>query len=186
MKKAIYKNTGMAYDFSELKKEEQIGFDSEYLWKAVSYFGSPKYSGKYLVIQKSGCITQMMNTGNYSYASDARALFDLAASCEESCNETAYIDDREMTDTDLMNLYRNPYGIWYKVNDWTDEYGDSRTDVRVFTEESEYYPLYFLDLDIQKPIKLTDDGEIADVDGIQYYKRNKRYELVKETEADEE
>ena len=52
MKKAIYKNTGMAYDFSELKKEEQIGFDSEYLWKAVSYFGSPKYSGKYLVIQK--------------------------------------------------------------------------------------------------------------------------------------
>ena len=58
--------------------------------------------------------------------------------------------------------------------------------MRVFTEESEYYPLYFLDLDIQKPIKLTDDGEIADVDGIQYYKRNKRYELVKETEADEE
>ena len=186
MKKAIYKNTGMAYDFSELKTEELIGYDPEYLWKSVSYFGGPKYGGKYLVLQKSGHITEMMFTGTYNYESEARELFHIAASCEEENCERAYIDDREMTDTDLMNLYRNPHGKWYEINKWADEYGNYETDVHVFTEKSEYYPIYFLDLDIQKPIKLTENGEIEDVNGVQYYKRNKKYELVKEKEADEE
>lgn len=179
MKKAIYKTNYMMRELKEPEKESLIGFEPGYLWKSVEYFRGPKKTGRYFVIKKDGQIAEMLCTGTHSNEEEARTVFNLAADVDYG--STAYIDGREMTDTDLMNLRRSPWGIWYTLDCWQD-YDNYGTDVNVYTDNSEEYPLYFLDLNLEENIELDENGEIKGVTDVQYYKHDKDGNLIREEE----
>ena len=165
MKKAIYR-PGYVRKADLPEKETLFGYCPDYIWKSVAYFGVPKKSGRYLVIKKDGTIDEMYCTGNYESVEDARKLFDMAANADFLSD--SYIDGREMTDSDLMALYREPYGWWYQFEEWH-EYEDWHSDLHIHTRESEQYPLYFLDLNLDEKIPLN-GKEIDNVDGTRYFK----------------
>lgn len=177
MKKAICRT----YYLNKLDAEQQefIGYDPGYLWRSTDFFDGPRKAGRYLVISKDGHIREMMSTGTHSSEEEARILFELAAGC--SYGSEPFIDDREMTDCDIMSIYRSPWGRWYTLEDWRDDdnYG---TDVHEHTKLSKQYPLYFLDLNLDDKIEVNEKGEIADTDAIQYFKRNLNGEFEKEEE----
>lgn len=156
MKKAIYE------DYRGEKC--LLGFCPDYMWKAVSYFGAPKKSGRYLVMKKDGVVREMMCTGLNEEIEKARQLFQIAADSANGNYSDAYIDDHKMTDADLMTIYRAPWGRWYEFSNW-DEYEDCHSDVIVHTRNSDEYPLYFLDLNLENTITLNENGEIAGSDG---------------------
>lgn len=178
MKKAIYRTD---YLNKRVLPEEQyfIGYDPGYLWRSTDFFRGPRKAGRYLVIGKDGCIREMMCTGTHSSEEEARILFELAGNCPYS--SASFIDDREMTDCDIMSIYRSPWGRWYTLESWQD-YDNYGTDVHEHTKLSEQYPLYFLDLNLDDKIEMDEKGEIAGTDAIQYFKRNLDGEFEKEEE----
>lgn len=168
MKKAFYQG-----------ERHFMGFCPDYMWKAVSYFGAPKKSGRYLVIKKDGSIKELYCTGSHESVDSAQKLFKIAA--DTGYSSDSYIDDRIMTDEDLMNLYRSPWGWWYEFNEWY-EYEDCHNDLYVYTKDSEEYPLYFLDLNLDEKIELDENGEIVGADGVKYFKYNLDGNLIEEEE----
>ena len=178
MKKAIYRTDYL--NKRDLPEQQQfIGYDPGYLWRSTDFFNGPRKAGRYLVISKDGCIREMMSTGTHSSEEEARILFELAGNC--SYDSAPFIDDREMTDHDIMNIYRSPWGRWYTLEDWQ-EYNNYGTDVHEHTKLSEQYPLYFLDLNLDDKIEMDEKGEIAGTDAIQYFKLNLNGEFEKEEE----
>lgn len=169
MMKAIYEG----YD----GKKNFLGFCPDYMWKAVSYFGAPKKFGRYLVMKKDGVVREMMCTGLNEENEKARQLFRMAADSANGNYSDAYIDDREMTDTDLMEIYRSPWGRWYEVSNWY-EYEDCHSDIILYTRNSDEYPLYFLDLNLENTITLDENGEIAGADGTLRFVYSKEGNLV--------
>lgn len=178
MKKAIYR-TDYLNKLDMPESQYFIGYDPGYLWRSTDFFRGPRKAGRYLVISKDGSIREMMSTGTHSGEEKARILFELAANC--SYGSASFIDDREMTDCDIMSLYRSPWERWYTLEDWQDDdnYG---TDVHEYTKLSEKYPLYFLDLNLDDKIEMDEKGEIAGADAIQYFKRSLNNEFEKEEE----
>ena len=161
MKKAIYKSS-----FSP-NGEALIGFAPGYLWKSIKYFEAPARSGRYLVIQKNGKIREMLCTGIHDMDDKkGKELFELVAN--DGWFEESYIDDRHVTDNDCMDIYRYPWGRWYYFNEWY-EYEDCHNDLHVLTKDSDEYPLYFLDLNLDEKIELNDDQEIKTDGGIEYF-----------------
>ena len=178
MKKAIYR-TDYLNKRNLPEQQEFIGYDPGYLWRSTDFFNGPRKAGRYLVICKDGCIREMMSTGTHGTEEEARVLFTMVA--DSYYGSRGYIDDREMTDADIMHIYRNPWGRWYTFEDWQ-EYDNYGTDVHEHTKLSEQYPLYFLDLNLDDKIEMDEKGEIAGTDAIQYFKRNLNGEFEKEEE----
>jgi hypothetical protein len=178
MKKAICRT----YYLNKLNAEQQefIGYDPGYLWRSTDFFNGPRKAGRYLVICKDGCIREMMSTGTHNSEEAGRILFELAANC--SGDGASFIDDRDMTDCDIMSIYRSPSGRWYTLESWQDDDDNYGTDVHEYTKLSEQYPLYFLDLNLDDKIEMDEKGEIAGTDAIQYFKRNLNGEFEKEEE----
>lgn len=177
MKKAIYRTDYL--DKRDPEQQQFIGYDPGYLWRSMDFFNGPRKAGRYLVISKDGYIREMMSTGTHSSEEEARILFELAGNC--SYGSASFIDDREMTDCNIMSIYRSPWGRWYTLEDWRD-YDNYGTDVHEHTKLSEQYPLYFLDLNLDDKIEVNEKGKIAGTDAIQYFKRNLNGEFEKEEE----
>ena len=169
MKKAIYRTNYMQRVLHQPEEETLIGFLPEYLWKSTSYFGGPDDMGEYLVIKKDGSIRKMYCTGMRTKEEKARVLFEMIAG--GGYHEDSYINDEEMTDTNVMDIYRRPWGIWYETHDQY-EYEDCHTDIYVYTKDSDEYSVYFLDLNLDKRIELDEDMKIKGADGEKYYKLN--------------
>ena len=176
MKKAIYKSDWGAHFGAKDDISLLLGFDPGYLWKSVSLFCGPHDYGRYLVIKKDGRVSEMYCTG--SRFGTSRRLFEEAA-FHGPLNE-AYLDDVHMTDSDLMELYRNPFFRWYEVHDWR-EYEDWHEDIHVYTDKSEDYPLYFLDLNLDEKIELDEKGEIKDCDGTTMFSMDENGDYVRAT-----
>lgn len=174
MKKAICRENYWKRGLHQPEEETLIGFLPEYMWKLTSYFVGPSDAGKYLVIKKDGSVRQMYFTGTRSPKDKAQELFHMVA--EEGYDQDSYIDDIEMTDTDVLNIYRDPWGIWYEIREWY-EYEDRHTDVHVYTKDSNEYPVYFLDLNLYEKIELNENLEITGTDGNRYYKLNAKNEF---------
>ena len=178
MKKAIYR-TDYLNKHNLPENQHLIGYDPGYLWRSTDFFRGPRKPGRYLVISKDGAIREMMSTGTHSSEEEARILFKLASDCPYGSD--SFIDDREMTDCDIMSTYRSPWGRWYTLESWQD-YDNYGTDVHEHTKLSEQYPLYFLDLNLDDKIEVDEKGEIAGMDAIQYFKLNPTGEFEKEDE----
>lgn len=67
-----------------------------------------------------------------------------------------------MTDSDLMDLYRNPGGVWYYYEEWH-EYEDWHSDLHVVTPDNPSYPLYYLNLELDSTsFGVNNEGELID------------------------
>lgn len=164
MKKMVYR-TNYKKDIGEPENECLVGFDPGYLWKKLHWRG-PNESGRYLVITQDGSIQDMYCTGDTDVVEKARELFKLAVNVQEEFG-TPYIDGKEMTDEDLMDLYRYPWGRWYRLVECPDD-DLFKHELYVYSNKSDKYPLYYLELDLDKPIQLTSNGELAGAHDIVY------------------
>lgn len=173
MKKAIYKD--------KYSEEKLVGFDSEYSWRSVSFFSGPDKAGRYNVICKDGRIRNMYYTGCNSDENHARVLFRTIVDSLYDTVQT-FINEKTATDTDILNLYRFPWGHWYTVIDHFNDEDGAVQKITVHTKDSRYGPLYYLDLNLDGMIQLDKNGEIEGTDGVQYYTFNDENKLVKDDE----
>ena len=151
MKKVVYRS-----EFGKDHMDFHVGYLPGYKWINMSWH-YPTKPGKYLVIDHYGRLTELYCSGNVG--SDERPnIFDQAANT--GYDSESYIDDREMTDSDLMDLYRNPGGVWYYYEEWH-EYEDWHSDLHIITPDNPSYPLYYLDLELDRTsFKIDGNGEL--------------------------
>lgn len=183
MRKAIYKTDWMKRELNQEENESLIGYVPDCLLKSVKYFLAPKNPGRYLVIKKDGTIAEYMCTGTHCVDRlDEKSLFAIAAHMDNGFDEEVFIDDRQADDSDIMDIYRSPWSTWYTFNEWYDQYESCHTDLHIFTKESDDYPVYFLDMNLDDKIQMEENGEIhSDGDPV-YFKLDDEYEFVaKET-----
>lgn len=160
---------------------QMMGYVTEYMWKSVAYFRAPDKSGRYLVIKKDGTIDEYMCTG--LKCGDDKTLFTMAA--EMSCNydSDVFVDEHHASDTEILDTYRSPYSIWYKFIEWH-EYEDGHTDLHIYTEESDQYPLYFLDLNLDEKMQIEENDEIHTDEDPVYFRLNGNLEYEQVNEED--
>lgn len=151
MKKLVYRS-----EFGKNSKDFHVGYLPGYKWMNVSW-NYPTKPGRYLVINHCGQLMELYCSGNAD--KDERPnIFDQAA--DTGYGSTAYIDDREMTDSDLMSLYRNPSNVWYYFEQWH-EYEDWFSDLHIVTQDNPTYPLYYLDLELENTsFEIDSNGEL--------------------------
>lgn len=163
MKKAIVRSD---YDGSPM---DMMGYVTDYMWKSVAYFRAPEKSGRYLVIKKDGTIEQYMCTG--SKYGDDKALFMMAAEMSGHYDSDVFVNEHRANDTEILDIYRSPWSIWYKFIEWHED-EDGHTDLHIYTEESDQYPLYFLDLNLDEKIQVEENDEIRTDEDPVYFRLN--------------
>jgi hypothetical protein len=77
-----------------------------------------------------------------------------------------------MLDSDLMDIYRNPWGLWWEAVEWL-EYDDCGTIINVYTKESPKFPLYFLDMNLDSVFELDENQEMKATEPPVYYDYDK-------------
>lgn len=153
MKKVIYRQE---YKIGNI--DHHVGYLPGYKWINVAWH-TPYIPGKYLVIDHYGKLKELYCTGNINN-DDRPNIFDQAANT--GYDSESYIDDREMTDSDLMDLYRNPGDVWYYYEEWY-EYEDRHCDLHIITPDNPSYPLYYLDLELDNTsFGINSNGELID------------------------
>lgn len=172
MKKAIYATSN--------KNEILIGFAPDYLWVSTEYYKAPHEPGRYLVIKKDGTLGELMTTGSDCTTSLSEdSLFAMAAA--RNLYGAVYFEDHEVTDTDLMDIYRAPWSRWYYFNEWY-EYEDCHNDLYILTEDSDNYPLYFLNLNLEDKIQLDETGKVASDEDPAYFTITSDYKYIRKTD----
>lgn len=178
MKKAIFRDK---YDGSPML---MMGYVADYMWKSVAYFRAPKKSGRYLVIKKDGTLDEYMCTG--TKCTD-ESLFEMAAKMSGGYDSAVFVNEHPASDTEILDTYRSPWSRWYKFIEWY-EYEDCHTDLHMFTEESDQYPLYFLDLNLDEKFQIEENGEIRTGEDPVYFRfnTNLEYEQIDDEEDKKE
>ena len=179
MKKAIVRGN---YDGDPMLT---MGYVTDYMWKSVVYFRAPEKSGRYLVIKKDGTLDEYMCTG--SKCDDDKTLFTMAAEMSGEYCSAVFVDGHPASDTEILDTYRSPWSRWYKFTEWY-EYEDCHTDLHMYTEESDQYPLYFLDLNLDEKFQIEENGEIHTDEDPVYFRLNTNleYEQIKDEEDKKE
>ena len=153
MKKIMYRR-----EYSIDGKDYHVGYLPGYKWISVSWH-YPYIPGKYLVIDHYGKLKELYCTGMADIY-DRPNIFDKAAGAEDGSK--SYIDDRKMTDSDLMNLYRNPAYVWYYYEE-RQFYEDLYQDLHIVTPDNPSYPLYYLNLELDNTnFGISSEGELID------------------------
>lgn len=179
MKKAIVRGN---YDGDPMLT---MGYVTDYMWKSVVYFRAPEKSGRYLVIKKDGTLDEYMCTG--SKCDDDKTLFTMAAEMSGEYCSAVFVDGHPASDTEILDTYRSPWSRWYKFTEWY-EYEDCHTDLHMYTEESDQYPLYFLDLNLDEKFQIEENGDIRTGEDPVYFRLNTNleYEQIDDEEDKKE
>ena len=153
MKKIMHRQ-----EYSVGGKDHHVGYLSEYKWISMSWH-YPYIPGKYLVIDHYGKLKELYCTGMISMY-DRPNIFDKAAGAEDGSE--SYIDDRKMTDSDFMDLYRDPAYVWYYYEE-RQFYEDLYQDLHIVTPDNPSYPLYYLNIELDNTsFGINSEGELID------------------------
>lgn len=147
MKKMVY-HTGA-------NGERHAGYLPEYKWISTTW-EQPSVPGRYLVIDHYGSLKEMRCTGKEEAGS--RRLFELALNYGGTyrlSSDFAYVDDRVMTDTDIIDFYINPNYRWFEYNK------PAFPELHVITEDDPAYPLYWLNLELGTEFTINCEGDLV-------------------------
>lgn len=151
-----------------------IGFLQDYIWKSAANGVGPKKSGRYLTIDKYGMIRIMRCTGESDFHD--KSLFETAMDRETS----VWLDGNTATDHKLLDLYINPQGLWFTVESINGyEYDEYSKELCIYSLESDEYPAYFLELNLNEiPENFKSGTFVADEDP-EYFELGDRGEYIK-------
>lgn len=168
MRKAIVKT-----NYNVPEDIRTFGFVQDYIFKQTANWQGPKESGRYLTINKKGKISIMRCTGTSAFTD--KSLFEKAMMIDV----ITYFDDVEATDEDLLNLYRNPEGLWYTINPIYGDYEEYSNELCIYSPKSAEYPRYFLDFNLDEIPKNFKDGSFFEDEGLEFYEIDDNGDYVK-------
>ena len=145
MKKAI--STSFYGEGNPNNSVSYMGCLETFKWKAVSYDGGPKKSGRYLTTDGRGNAKIL----RFSYDDLDKLFFQIV---HHNFNSVSVIDGndgriRDATDEDLMKLARS-YTVWYDIYDDYD-YGEYSGESITLFLDKDAIPKYYLDVNLSDP-----------------------------------